>query len=197
VIHLGYADSGHGPLFHPDPPDRTRFARADTEQAAAKLADLLREENVDVLLSYDAQGGYGHRDHVKVHEVGARAAQMADTPVLEATRPREPIYRMYRTLRFLRLPINTDPQEVRDSYYSPRATITHQIDVRRYARQKCIALAAHRSQMSGSSRANIAFRVLLHLPTPILGLAFGREWFIDPTTPPGATPIGDILQNLR
>src|SRR5215469_10626400 len=28
VVHLGYADSGHGPLLYPDPPDRVRFARA-------------------------------------------------------------------------------------------------------------------------------------------------------------------------
>lgn len=89
VVHLGYADSGHGPVLYPDPPDRARFARADTGEAAAKLAGLIREEQADLLLSYDPQGGYGHRDHVKVHEVGARAAEMAGVRVLEATLPRE------------------------------------------------------------------------------------------------------------
>jgi LmbE family N-acetylglucosaminyl deacetylase len=28
AVHLGYADSGHGPLLFDDPPGRTRFARA-------------------------------------------------------------------------------------------------------------------------------------------------------------------------
>ena len=72
--HLGYADSGHGPVLFPDPPGRVRFARADLEEAAGQLADIIRSERADLLLSYDAAGGYGHRDHVKVHEVGGRAA---------------------------------------------------------------------------------------------------------------------------
>jgi LmbE family N-acetylglucosaminyl deacetylase len=29
VEHLGYADSGHGAILYPDPPDRRRFVRAD------------------------------------------------------------------------------------------------------------------------------------------------------------------------
>jgi len=28
VMHLGYADSGHGPVLFEDPPGKTRFARA-------------------------------------------------------------------------------------------------------------------------------------------------------------------------
>ena len=49
------------------------------------LAAILDEEQVDVLLGYDANGGYGHRDH-KVHHVARRAAELAGTPrLLEAT----------------------------------------------------------------------------------------------------------------
>jgi LmbE family N-acetylglucosaminyl deacetylase len=40
---------------------------------------MIREEHADVLLSYDPQGGYSHPDHVKVHQVGALAAQMTGT----------------------------------------------------------------------------------------------------------------------
>jgi hypothetical protein len=40
VEHLGYADSGHGAVLYPDPPDRRRFVRADTEEAAGQLAAL-------------------------------------------------------------------------------------------------------------------------------------------------------------
>jgi LmbE family N-acetylglucosaminyl deacetylase len=49
-----------------------------------KLATVIRQEHANVLLSYDPQGGYGHRDHMKVHQVGARAAQITGTRVLEA-----------------------------------------------------------------------------------------------------------------
>jgi len=40
VVHLGYADSGHGPVLYPDPPGQVRFARADPDEAAGKLANI-------------------------------------------------------------------------------------------------------------------------------------------------------------
>src|SRR6266568_2714018 len=133
VVHLGYADSGHGPVLYPDPPDRARFVRADLDEAAARLAEVLREERADVLLSYDRRGGYGHRDHVRVYEVGARAAEMAGTArVLQATLPREPLLRVFNVARRLRLLVRYDPEVIRASY-SARREITHRIDVRRYA----------------------------------------------------------------
>lgn len=70
AVHLGYADSGHGPLLFDDPPGRTRFARADVGEAAGKLAALLADEHADLLLSYDPQGINGHRDHVRCTRSG-------------------------------------------------------------------------------------------------------------------------------
>ncbi|MER5419131.1 PIG-L deacetylase family protein [Streptosporangium roseum] len=179
VVHLGYADSGHGPVLYPDPPDRARFARADTEEAAARLAAVLREENAAVLLSYDANGGYGHRDHVKVHEVGKRAAGLAGVShVLEATLPRDVADRFVRLMRLLRIPFRFDAEALRD-LYSPGAAITHRVDVRRYARQKQAALAAHRSEVTGRGRLAPVMRVLVRLPVPLFGLLLGREWYVD------------------
>jgi LmbE family N-acetylglucosaminyl deacetylase len=179
VVHLGYANSGHGAILYPDPPDRTRFVRAETEDAAERLAVILREEKVDLLLSYDANGGYGHRDHVKVHEVGKRAAQLAGVPrVLEATLPREPIARVVRALQLMGVLRRYDPEAMRAAY-TPRAAITHRIDVRKYARQKQEALAAHRSQIDGPGRAAPVMRILTRLPAPVFGLLMGREWFAE------------------
>ncbi|WP_067831413.1 PIG-L deacetylase family protein [Actinomadura kijaniata] len=176
VEHLGYADSGHGPLLYPDPPDRTRFARADTEEAARRLAALLREENADVLLGYDANGGYGHRDHVKVHHVGRRAAELAGVGrVLEATAPGEAVARAVRAARALRL---LRHHEEPDGLYTPGAAITHRVDTRRFARRKQAALAAHRSVVDGNGRASAVVRVLVRLPAPVFGLLLGREWFV-------------------
>jgi LmbE family N-acetylglucosaminyl deacetylase len=179
VVHLGYADSGHGAILYPDPPDRTRFVRAETEDAAKRLAVILREEKVDLLLSYDANGGYGHRDHVRVHEVGKRAAQLAGVPrVLEATLPREPITRVVNALKLMGVLRRYDPQAVRAAY-TPRAAITHRIDVRKFARQKQAALAAHRSQIDGPGRAAPLMRILTRLPVPVFSLLMGREWFAE------------------
>ncbi|MET9243812.1 PIG-L family deacetylase [Nonomuraea sp. NPDC003709] len=182
VEHLGYADSGHGKDLYPDPPDRMRFVRASTEEAAARLAAILREEKVDLLLSYDPNGGYGHRDHVKVHEVGKRAAELAGVPrVLEATVPRDTAVRLVRLIHLLRIPLRYDERELAKAY-SPGKAITHRIDVRRYAGQKQRALAAHLSQISGGGRLSAVARVLVRLPAPVFGLLLGREWYVEAKT---------------
>lgn len=192
VVHLGYADSGHGPILFPDPPDRARFARVPEEEAAERLARLLREERADLLLGYDPQGGYGHRDHVKVHRVGARAAAMTGTRVLQATMPREPLVRLVAVLRLLRLLVRYDAGAVATAY-SSRSEITHRIDVRGFARHKRAALAAHRSQVYGNGRAAAVFRILVRLPVPVFGLLLGREWFADPAASPAPVVCDDVL----
>jgi LmbE family N-acetylglucosaminyl deacetylase len=188
VVYLGYADSGYGPVLFPDPPGQVRFARADIGQAAAQLAAVLHEEQADVLISYDAVGGYGHRDHIRVHQVGRRAVQIAgNAGLLEATFPREPVTWLARASRPLRLVARKDGQADR-AWGTPRPAITHRVDVRKYARQKRAALAAHKSQAWPASRGRLArvLWVLARLPVPVFGLLLGREWFVEPGTRPGA-----------
>ncbi len=184
---LGYADSGFGPQFFPDPPERVRFGRADLDEAAGRLAEVLRDEKADLLLSYQLNGGYGHRDHIQVHHVGKRAAALAATPrVLEVTMPRELLARVGAVARLLRLPEPYN-REVLRTAYAPRSTITHRINVFRFARQKRDALAAHRSQIGSTGPAARMFAILLRLPPQVFGALFGREWFIDPNLPSGVT----------
>ena len=192
VVHLGYADSGHGAVLRPDPPDRIRFARADIGEAAAKLAHLIRDERADLLLSYDPRGGYGHRDHLRVHEVGALAAQLTGIRVLEATLPRELLAVLFGRLGLLRLAVRYQEAEIRDAY-TPRAAITHRITVRRYARQKQAALAAHRSLQQARGRTARLARVMVALPTPVFGLLFGREWFVEPGHAGATAAAGQML----
>ncbi|GAA1961228.1 PIG-L deacetylase family protein [Kitasatospora viridis] len=179
VVHLGYADSGHGAELYPDPPGSVRFVRAETEEAAAKLAELIREEGAQVLLGYDANGGYGHRDHRKVHQVARRAAELVPgVRLLEATLPRERVKRLVSAVRALRIPLRYDHEELARSY-APRAAITHRIDVRGYARQKQAALAAHRSQLNGGGRIAPALRALTRLPLPVFAGLLGSEWYVE------------------
>lgn len=183
TVHLGYADSGSGPLLYDDPPGMTRFARADVDEAGAKLADILREEHADVLLSYDPAGGYGHRDHVQVHRVSARAAQLAGTPrVLQATVPRDLLVRGIRlATRFYRFPSDFEI----DSYeraYSPRAAVTHRIRVYRHIGAKRASMRAHASQATDDSpeAGDRTLGMFLKIPRPLYDLVFGREWYVDP-----------------
>jgi LmbE family N-acetylglucosaminyl deacetylase len=183
---LGYADSGYGPDYYPDPLGRVRFGRTEVDEAAQRLAKILRDEDADLLLSYQPNGGYGHRDHVQVHHVGKRAAELAATPrVLEATMPRELLLWTSYVARLLRLPAPYEPDIARTAY-APRATITHRIKVFGFARQKRDAVAAHRSQIGSSGLAARMFGVLLQLPPQAFGVLFPREWFVDPALSSGS-----------
>ncbi|MFH8409261.1 PIG-L deacetylase family protein [Streptomyces sp. NPDC018019] len=192
VLHLGYADSGRDDPMLPDPPGRVRFARADTETAAEQLAEILRAERADVLLSYDATGGYGHPDHVQVHKVGRSAATRASVALLlEATLPREPIVRALRLACRLGLPLRRTAEAFRGAY-TPRAAITHRVDTRRAARRRRAALAAHRSQLHGTGQLAPVMRFALRLPVPVFGLLLGREWYVEP----GATPAYGLRSSI-
>lgn len=183
VVHLGYADSGHGAVLHPDPPDRARFVRADLDEAAGRLAAILREEEATLLLSYDSNGGYRHPDHIKVHEVGNRAAELTGVRVLEATMPRDVVVRFIRLALLLRISLaRYDLDELRGAY-SPSSAITHRVNVRRFAARKQAALAEHRSQVEGKGRLSPVMRVLVRLPAPVFGLLLGREWFAERAQP--------------
>jgi N-acetyl-1-D-myo-inositol-2-amino-2-deoxy-alpha-D-glucopyranoside deacetylase len=53
------------------------FWRADLEQAAGYLVEVMREVRPRVLVTYDPNGFYGHPDHIQAHRVAMRAAELA------------------------------------------------------------------------------------------------------------------------
>src|SRR5688500_5080395 len=55
---LGYVDSGMMGTPENDLPES--FWQANVEEAAERLAAILRDEQADVLTIYDDNGGYGH-----------------------------------------------------------------------------------------------------------------------------------------
>lgn len=197
VEHLGYADSGLGPELYPDPPGCTRFVRVDTEEAARRLADILREEDVDVMLGYDRNGGYGHQDHKKVHEVARRAAEIARTPrLLEATVPRDTICRAIDlAAKVYRFPPEFDRSNF-DRAFSARTEITHRVNVRRHIAAKRASMRAHASQSSADGGADRTLAAFLRIPRPLYDVVFGREWFIDPAAPAGAPVRHDVFDGL-
>lgn len=207
VEWLGYADSGSGARPEPGVAGAARFCGAPVEEAAERLAAVLRTEQADLLLSYDANGGYGHRDHVRVHEVAARAAQLAGTPrVLEATAPRDTIVRAIRVVgRVYRFPDEFDPASF-ERAFSARSEITHRVNVRRFAGAKRAAMRAHASQATGGGAASVGsggqtgdrtLAAFLRIPRPLYDLVFGREWFRDPALPPGGPVRTDIFEGER
>ncbi len=53
------------------------FWRADLDEAAGALVEVMREVRPRVLVTYDPNGFYGHPDHIQAHRVAMRAAELA------------------------------------------------------------------------------------------------------------------------
>ena len=47
------------------------------DEAARRLAHVLRERRPRVVVTYEPSGGYGHPDHVRAHEITVRAIELA------------------------------------------------------------------------------------------------------------------------
>jgi LmbE family N-acetylglucosaminyl deacetylase len=177
VEFLGYRDSGMAddPRRH----DAGTFASADVEEAAQRLAKILVEESADVLTVYDSNGNYGHPDHIQVHHVGHRAAEIAGTPqVFEATMNHEYIVGLMRELGD-QMPEGVDrPDPDEMDIGVPEAVLTTKVDVTEFVDAKRAAMAAHASQIGENS-------FFLQMPLPVFRRAFGYEWFIHKGAEPG------------
>jgi N-acetyl-1-D-myo-inositol-2-amino-2-deoxy-alpha-D-glucopyranoside deacetylase len=53
------------------------FWRADLDEAAGHLVEIMAEVRPRVLITYDPNGFYGHPDHIQAHRVAMRAAERA------------------------------------------------------------------------------------------------------------------------
>lgn len=185
VEWLGYADSGLNVDGGPSeriPPAAEQglepFADADVDDAAHRLAELLDEERADLLTSYDPAGGYGHPDHMQVHRVGLRAAQLAGTPrLLEATVDRDLLLRGLRLAGLVyRFPPEFDRAAL-ERAYTPGPQITHRVRVGRHAAAKRASMAAHVSQ-TGGGESERTLAALLRIPGPIFRWVLGTEWYV-------------------
>ncbi|GEA89591.1 PIG-L family deacetylase [Cellulomonas cellasea] len=56
------------------------FVAADLDDAAGRLATVLRVRRPDVVVTYEPGGGYGHPDHVRAHDATRRALTLAADP---------------------------------------------------------------------------------------------------------------------
>jgi N-acetyl-1-D-myo-inositol-2-amino-2-deoxy-alpha-D-glucopyranoside deacetylase len=73
-----YRDSGMMGAPQNDRPEC--FWRADVDEAATHLVEVIREVRPQVLVTYDPDGGYGHPDHIQAHRVAMRAVELACEP---------------------------------------------------------------------------------------------------------------------
>lgn len=59
---------------------RGAFVAVEVDEAARRLARVLRDRRPGVVVGYEPGGGYGHPDHVHAHRVMHRAVELAAEP---------------------------------------------------------------------------------------------------------------------
>jgi N-acetyl-1-D-myo-inositol-2-amino-2-deoxy-alpha-D-glucopyranoside deacetylase len=190
---LGFRDSGMADTpgnAHPD-----SFHRADLEVASLRLAAIIRAEQPDVVVSDDANGTYGHPDHVKANRVTVRAVELAAAPSAPVTGdPWRVAKRYVHTLGRGRLlavhrawleaglpsPFGEGPLDDAEDvpFGAPDELVTTEVDVTAFLEHKRAALVAHRSQIGSDS-------FFLNTPSELMGEFFGVEQFILEAGEPG------------
>ncbi|QJY44739.1 PIG-L family deacetylase [Pseudonocardia broussonetiae] len=180
VEFLGYTDSGM--IGEPSNDAPFCFWQADVEHAAKRLAVILDEEEPDILTVYDDNGGYGHPDHIQVHRVGRRAAELSAVPVVaQGTINRDWMIRGLKQSG-AELPENLPTMG------KPEAEITHRVDAVDFVDQKRASMRAHASQMGPD-------HFMLTMPDAMFALGMGTEFYIvDPVPNPASAP--EVFEEL-
>jgi len=205
VSFLDYRDSGmadHPANDHPE-----CFWQADTESAVDRLEEVLADEEVDVLVVYDSQGGYGHPDHIQVHRVGTRWVEREgaggrtvrlrwvtmnrdvirssiDAAVAAAATAEAAGEETWSDEAMLEL---RRERAESDTFGMPDAEITHGVDVTSVLDRKRAAMRAHASQIADDS-------FFLAMPDEAFAMSFGAEWYVDPGRPrDGGSQSDDLL----
>ena len=188
---LDYADSGM--MGWPTNHSPGSFWSTPVDEAAGRLAKLLRHYRPDVVVTYDENGFYGHPDHIQAHRVTMAALSATDLPakVYWTTAPRSKMVEFGALMREL----GADWDEAAEGEQLPEIglpdeQITTWVDTTEFGGQKFDALAAHASQGE-----NIFF---LRMGKERFIELMGVETFVriqDPTGSP--VPETDLFAGLR
>jgi LmbE family N-acetylglucosaminyl deacetylase len=206
LVKLGYRDSGM--RGWPQNDDPRAFWATPVEVAAARLAELMREERPQVVMTYNEHGFYGHPDHVQAHRITLAAITMLDyEPTLYFNAIPETVMVKWRERweqaerdrieedakrGVVREPdpddlsIDGEPIELG----TPDNAIGAAVDVSSVTDAKYDALAAHASQMDGS--------FWMKMTREEFNQVMGTEWFVRVTNPRGLTgSVDDLMAGYR
>lgn len=179
VQFLGYRDSGMAGT--PENEHPKAFARADKEEATARLVDIIRQLRPHVLVTYNEKGTYLHPDHIMANRITQRAFQASGDPNYKTQtdlKPWQPIKLYYtaipleriRRMHKMALEQGEEPGFDPDVLGTPDEKISAVVDVRKYLPQKLEALYCHQSQMNPNS-------ILRRMSEELREEAFGFEHF--------------------
>ncbi|MBA2278509.1 MAG: PIG-L family deacetylase [Chloroflexia bacterium] len=156
VRFLGYRDSGMAGT--PENDDPRALVNAPDAELVAHLIGQIRDVRPTTVVTFGADGIYGHPDHVRIHHATMAAVRRAaDDGTLAglgepwrigalyfSAAPRE---RMLEWHELPNTPFHDMPREQVAKLGTPMSEITHWLDIRPYADRKRRVLASHRSQV--------------------------------------------------
>src|ERR1700682_879140 len=185
---LGYRDSGM--MGWPQNDDPTCFWRTPVEEAVRRVAELMERHRPDVVITYDANGLYGHPDHIQAHRATMGAAERTGIPqkIYEIAFPRS----LMEAWAEMQRQAGAEPppqEEGQMPFGTPDELITATIDISSALDAKKASIYAHESQM-----ANFDF---LKLDEDVLKAGFGQEYFVRAMDRPGTpTPETDLFLGI-
>lgn len=203
VDWLGYRDSGMAGSRDNQHPDS--LLQAPMEQVIGQIVASIRRHRPQVIICDNQFGGYGHPDHIKLHQATTRAFHAAGEAAQypEAGPPHQPqqLYFTAFSAGFLRFLVRLMPLIGRDprrfgrnrdidllEIISWETPIHARLDVRPYLDTKRRASACHASQGGGTEQFK-------WLPGFVRRRWLGFEAFSQgyPTPQPGDTPRRDLF----
>src|SRR5947207_7072519 len=188
---LGYRDSGM--VDTDDNKDPRSFHQAAVDEAAARLAVILREERPAVVVTYAEDGVYGHPDHIKAHFVTNAALDLL-----------EPAGNAVQKLYYTAIPrsmmeafMQQMPEEARQAMGgsmriagTPDELVTTRVDVQYYIQGKRDAFRAHVSQKDHNSWFST-------MQAQVYELALGTEYYHLARGQPGSElPAPDLFAGI-
>ncbi len=165
---LGYRDSGMAGW--PQNDEQGSFIRQDLDEVADRIAAVLAEERPQVVVTYDANGFYGHPDHVFTHRATLAAIERSDA-VQKVYFPAIP-----QSLLQGFLALATDAGMVLPEWLEapdwgvPDELVRTEVDCTPWVRAKHAALAAHATQVDNSD--------LVEMPDEVFDVVFGVERYV-------------------
>ena len=192
---LGYRDSGMAGTPENNHPHA--FARADKQEATARLVEIIRRFRPQVIVTYNEKGTYLHPDHIMANRVTRLAFEASGDQDYHANGGLEPWQpsRLYytaipldriRRLHKLIAEQDEDPGFDPEVLGTAEEKISAVIDVRKFLTRKLDALNCHQSQMN----PNGIFR---RMPAKMKEEALGYEHF---ECVNGCTPTNGKINDL-
>ncbi len=184
---LGYRDSGM--VGWAANADLGVFCNVPLAEPAERISVLMRKYRPQVVVTYDANGNYGHPDHIQAHRAAVAAAEATGIPAkfYYSAVPKSAFARLRDAL--VTSGANIEELDIPDDFGTPDEEITTEIDVSAYVERKREALEAHGSQTENS--------FFTRLPDDVVTLALSYESFTLRSAPSGLARENDLFAGLR